>query len=252
MNFKKIGEGAPIIILHGVFGSSDNWLSIGKVLGEHNTVYLPDLRNHGDSFHDDVFTYEAMVNDLVEMIEKEKIQDPIIIGHSMGGKVAMKFAVNHPDLFDKLVVVDIAPRAYRPHHQQILEGLKAIDLSQINSRKEADDTLAKYVPEMGVRQFLLKNLSRDEDKNFVWKLNLPVIDKNIENVGEGIEEQIAISKPTLFLRGGNSRYIKNEDIINIVAIFPNAEVKTIEGAGHWLHAEKPEEFIEIVRHFIRN
>lgn len=252
MNFKKIGQGAPIIILHGVFGSSDNWLSIGKVLGEHNTVYLPDLRNHGDSFHDDVFTYEAMVNDLVELIEKEKIQDPIIIGHSMGGKVAMKFAVNHPDLFDKLVVVDIAPRTYRPHHQQILEGLKAIDLSQINSRKEADDILAKYVPEIGVRQFLLKNLGRDENKNFVWKLNLPVIDKNIENVGEGIEEQIAISKPTLFLRGGNSRYIKNEDIINIVAIFPNAEVKTIEGAGHWLHAEKPEEFIEIVRHFIRN
>lgn len=252
MNFKKLGEGEPVIILHGVFGSSDNWLSIAKVLGEHNTVYLPDLRNHGDSFHDEIFTYEAMANDLLTFIKKEKIDNPVIIGHSMGGKVAMKFAVNHPDLFDKLIVVDIAPRAYPPHHQKILEGLKAIDLSQIHSRKDADDVLAQYVPEIGVRQFLLKNLARDENKQFIWKLNLPVIDEHIENIGQGQEEQIAISKPVLFIRGGNSNYIKNEDNIAIVSIFPNSEVKTIEGAGHWLHAEKPEEFIQIVRNFIRN
>lgn len=251
MNFKKLGEGSPIIILHGLFGSSDNWLSIGKVLAENHTVYLPDLRNHGDSFHSDEFTYEAMAEDLRELIEQENIHRPIVMGHSMGGKLAMKFAINHPDMLEKLIVVDISPRAYPPHHAKILEGLKSIDLTKIGSRKEADDALSKYVPEIGVRQFLLKNLTRGTDRHFKWKLNLPVIDEQIENVGEGLEEQVAITKPTLFIRGSESNYIKNEDNIVIVTFFPNSEVKTIEGAGHWLHAEKPEAFIDIVQHFIR-
>lgn len=252
MNFKSIGQGTPVIILHGVFGSSDNWMSIAKALGEHHKIYLVDLRNHGDSFHDEVFTYDAMMEDLEAFIKKEKIQDPIILGHSMGGKLAMKFAVNHPDLFDKLIVVDIAPRAYPPHHQKILEGLKSIDLEQLKSRKDADDALAEYIQEKGVRQFLLKNLTRDKDGHFKWKLNLPVIAQKIENVGEGLEEQLASDKPTLFIRGANSNYIRNEDMIVIVSIFPNAEVKTIEGAGHWVHAEQPEAFLSLVQQFIRN
>lgn len=252
MNFKKLGEGSPIIILHGLFGSSDNWLSIGKVLAENHTVYLPDLRNHGDSFHSDTFTYEAMADDLKQFITKQGIEKPIVIGHSMGGKVAMKFAINHPGMLEKLIVVDISPRAYRPHHGEILAGLKSIDLAQVGSRKEADEALAKHVPEIGVRQFLLKNLTRDKDKSFKWSLNLSVIDEQIENVGEGLEEQLATTKPTLFIRGGASNYIKSKDNIVIVTFFPNSEIKTIEGAGHWLHAEQPEEFIEIVRDFIRN
>ena len=251
MNFKKLGEGTPIIILHGLFGSLDNWLSIGKVLAENHSVYLPDLRNHGDSFHSDEFTYAAMAEDLREFIEQEDIQRPVVIGHSMGGKVAMKFAINYPDMFEKLIVADISPRAYRPHHGDILEGLKSIDLAQIGSRKEADEALSKHIPEIGVRQFLLKNLTRGKDKQFKWRLNLPVIDAQIENVGEGLEDRLATTKPTLFIRGGASNYIRDKDNIVIVAFFPNSEVKTIEGAGHWLHAEKPEVFIEMVQDFIR-
>lgn len=252
MNFKKLGEGSPIIILHGLFGSSDNWLSIGRVLAEHHTVYLPDLRNHGDSFHSDTFTYEAMAEDLKQFIDHHQIERPIVIGHSMGGKVAMKFAVSHPDQLEKLVVVDISPRAYPPHHQKILEGLKSINLTEIGSRNEADKALSEYVPELGVRQFLLKNLTRGQDKQFKWKLNLFVINEQIENVGEGLEDQLAMSKPTLFIRGEKSNYIKNEDNIVIVTFFPNSEVKTIEGAGHWLHAEQPEAFIDMVQDFIRS
>lgn len=252
LNFKTLGEGRPIIILHGIFGSSDNWLSVAKVFAENYKVYLPDLRNHGESFHDETFTYEAMANDLKDFIQDQKLQDPVIIGHSMGGKVAMKFAVNHPELFDRLIVVDISPRAYPPHHENILNGLKSIDLNTISSRKDADDALATYVKEKGVRQFLLKNLARDDNNRFKWKLNLPVIDKNIENVGEGLEDRLASDKPTLFIRGANSDYLRNEDNIVIVSTFPNSEVKTIPNAGHWVHAENPEEFIKVVKDFLRN
>lgn len=252
LNFKKLGEGKAVIIMHGVFGSLDNWLTVGKKLAENFEVYLLDLRNHGDSFHDEEFTYEAMANDLAAFIESEKIEDPVIIGHSMGGKVAMKFAVNAPASFDKLIVVDIAPRAYRPHHQEILDGLKSIDLQNLKSRKDADDQLSKHISELGVRQFLLKNLSRDREGNFQWKLNLPVIDANIGNVGEGLEDKLASDKPTLFIRGENSNYISNKDNISIVSFFPNSEIKTVSNAGHWVHAENPDELIGYIEEFIRN
>ena len=216
LNYKVLGAGEPILILHGVFGSLDNWMTVGKILAENYKVFLLDLRNHGDSFHDEEFTYDAMVKDLVTFIKDEKIKDATILGHSMGGKVAMKFAVNHPDLFDRLIVVDISPRAYPSHHGTILEGLKSIDLKNTGSRKEADDQLSKSIKEKGVRQFLLKNLTRDEENNFKWKLNLPVIANAIENVGEGLEDQRVSDKPTLFIRGGNSDYIQNQDNIAIV------------------------------------
>ena len=251
LNYKAIGEGKPIIILHGVFGSLDNWLTVGKKLSESFKIYLLDLRNHGDSFHDEEFTYEAMSDDLVNFIKHEKIDNPVIIGHSMGGKVAMKFGVNHPELFDRLIIVDIAPRAYPPHHQNILKGLNSIDLKALKSRKEAEEQLASYVPEIGERQFLLKNLKR-EGENFMWKLNLPVITEKINNVGEGLEDKLATDKPTLFIRGENSDYITNKDNISIVAFFPNSEVKTVKNAGHWVHAQNPEAVIELVTEFVHN
>lgn len=251
LNYKAIGEGKPIIILHGVFGSLDNWLTIGKKLSESFKIYLVDLRNHGDSFHDEEFTYEAMAGDLVNFIKDEKIDNPVIIGHSMGGKVAMKFGVKHPELFDRLIIVDIAPRAYPPHHQNILKGLNSIDLKALKSRKEADEQLASYVPEPGERQFLLKNLKR-EGESFMWKLNLPVITEKINNVGEGLEDKLATDKPTLFIRGENSDYITNKDNISIVAFFPNSEVKTVKNAGHWVHAQNPEAVIELITGFVHN
>lgn len=252
LNFKKIGKGKPIIIMHGVFGSLDNWLTVGKKLADSYAVYLLDLRNHGDSFHDQEFTYDAMANDLRDFIESEKIENPVVLGHSMGGKVAMKFAVKWPALFEKIIVVDIAPRAYPPHHQQILKGLKSIDLKNLQSRKDADDQLSEFIKELGVRQFLLKNLSRDENNSFKWKINLPVIEANIENIGEGLEEQMASDKPTLFIRGEKSDYISNQDNISIVSFFPNSEIKTVSNAGHWVHAENPNELIQYIEEFIRN
>lgn len=251
LHYKELGQGKPIIILHGLFGSSDNWLTIGKALADHHKIYLIDQRNHGQSFHSDEFNYQAMAADLKDFITTHHIEKPFIIGHSMGGKVAMNFAVKHPDLYDRIVVVDIAPRAYSVHHDNILEGLASLNLDTIQSRKEADEQLSNYVKEKGVRQFLLKNLTRSDDGKYAWKLNLPAIKKNIENIGKGLEGQWASDKPTLFIRGENSDYIKNEDSIVIESFFPNFEIKTIKNAGHWVHAEQPEAFLDVLNRFLK-
>lgn len=252
LNYRKHGSGKAIIILHGLFGSSDNWMSIGKELAESYEVWLIDQRNHGASPHTDEFNYELMADDLKKFIEQHKIEKPIILGHSMGGKTAMYFAVAHPQLFDKLIVADIAPKAYNVHHDTILEGLCSLDLPNLSSRQEADEQLAKFVDEAGIRAFLLKNLTRDKDKGFAWKINLPVLRDKIEEIVRGLETNAVSDKPTLFIRGANSNYIKDSDHIAIMNFFPNSEIKTIEGAGHWLHAEKPEEFLQLVQDFIRN
>jgi pimeloyl-ACP methyl ester carboxylesterase len=252
LNYKELGDGGqPLIILHGLFGSSDNWMTIGRKLSEKFHVYLVDQRNHGDSPHDDVHNYEVMADDLEEFIESNNIENPHIIGHSMGGKTAMYFAVQHPDLYDKLVVVDIAPKAYPVHHDSILEGLCSLKLDKIESRGDADQKLSEYVPEKGVRQFLLKNLTRNENKEFEWKINLPILEKNIEVVGKGLEKSLTTEKDTLFIGGKNSNYIKSEDHIAINNFFPNARIKMVEGAGHWIHAEKPEEFLSLIEDFLR-
>ena len=252
LNYKELGEGSKsLIILHGLFGSSDNWLTIGRKLSEEYKVYIVDQRNHGDSPHSDEHSYKAMAQDLADFIKQHKIENPHIMGHSMGGKTAMHFAVTHPDLFDKLIVVDIAPKAYPVHHDQILEGLKSIDLDAVKTRSDADKQLSEYVPELGVRQFLLKNLNRDAKKQYSWKINLDVLDKNIEQISEGLEKRLATEKPVLFVGGKNSYYIKEGDYITINNFFPNAKIEMVEGAGHWIHAEKPEEFLSIIEDFLR-
>jgi esterase len=248
---KKLGEqGQAIVILHGLFGSSDNWLTIGKALSEQYQVYLLDLPNHGRSPHSDQFNYKAMVEAVEQFIQEEKIENPVIIGHSMGGKVAMNFALQHPELFDKLIVVDIAPRYYPVHHDQILEGLMAVDIDHITSRQEADEQLARYEPHPTVRMFLLKNLYRDENQKFDWRLNLPVIDAQIDNVGEAVSDKKSIQNPVLFINGVKSDYILPEDEPLIHKLFPDAAIKAIQGAGHWCHAEKPEEFLALVKSFL--
>jgi esterase len=172
--YREAGEGEPIILLHGIFGSSDNWLTQAKLLSAHYHTYALDMRNHGQSFHDPEFDYPSMVNDVFEFMETHGIKNPIMMGHSMGGKVAMNFAVAHADKLQKLVVVDIAPKAYDMKHYIILDGLKAIPIAKITTRDEADDALAPFVEEPDVRQFLLKNIQRKPDGSFRWKLNLKI------------------------------------------------------------------------------
>ena len=248
--FREMGSGPSVIILHGLFGSSDNWLAIGKELATDYHVILPDLRNHGQSFHENTFDYRSMSSDLFNFIKDHKIVDPVILGHSLGGKVAMTFAVNNPSLVLKLIVVDIGPKGYPVQHQQILKGLNSLDLARIRSRKEADDLLSGYVDEAGIRQFLLKNLGRNGEGNFIWKLNLPIITREIENVGEPLPQGGAFSKPSLFIKGSKSDYIENGDSQLIHQIFPDSRIVTIKGAGHWVHAEKPAAFISTVRMFL--
>ena len=248
--FRELGSGQPLVILHGLFGASDNWMSIAKQLAENHKVYIVDQRNHGQSPKNEVFNYPVMAEDLNAFLEEHNISDPIIIGHSMGGKVAMQFAMNYPEKYQKLVVVDIAPKKYPVHHHQILEGLNSLPISTLKSRSEADKHLSQFVPELGVRQFLLKNLYR-KDGGFDWRINLPVITKNIEISGHSLENQKPNHVPTLFLGGKKSHYIQPEDHQQIQEVFQNVEIVMLEDAGHWVHAEKPQLFLEHLVAFIQ-
>ena len=250
LNFQKLGNGQPIVILHGLFGASDNWLNIGKQLANEFLVYLVDQRNHGASPHSDVWNYQVMAQDVVDLIRDEQLSRIILMGHSMGGKTAMNLVATEPDLVKRLIVVDIGPKAYPVHHAQIIAGLKSVNLNEATSRKEVENQLVPYIPHIGVRQFLLKNLVREKNNTFRWKINLDVIDRNIEEVGKGQETSVRFKKPSLFLRGSTSDYIINEDADLINQIFPNSSIRTIDQAGHWIHAEKPKEFLEEVLSFI--
>ena len=255
--YRKLGEGKPIVILHGLFGQSDNWNSFGKLLKENGyAVYLVDARNHGHSPHSEEWNYQVMSDDLYELIKNDiKDEKIVLIGHSMGGKTAMTVAVEHPELLEKLIIVDIAPKYYRPQHKDILNALNGIDLNILQNRKEAEAIVSKYISDMGTKLFLLKNLYRNDvspnNTTFNWRFNLKVISSLIENVGEAIKEETACEVPTLFVKGGNSNYILNNDAKMINDIFNNNTIETIADAGHWLHAEKPKEFLKKVIDFIR-
>ncbi len=246
-----MGTGKPVIIMHGLFGLMDNWMGLAKILSQMYQIYVLDLRNHGRSLQDPVFDYEAMSHDLHDFIQEHHIPHPHIIGHSMGGKVAMYFAGRYqPEPFDKLVVVDIAPKYYPVHHRSILDALQSVDLPSLQSRQQADEQLAKSILEVDVRQFLLKNLYRTEEGTFAWRFNLQVLDDQIENVGDALPEHFHSERPALFIRGERSRYIKDEDMPLILTHFPNARLETIAEAGHWVHAEKPGELLAMVQDFL--
>lgn len=250
LNFKKIGSGPPLVILHGLFGSADNWYSISRELETEFTMYLVDQRNHGDSPHSDEWNYEVMAEDLHELLDEEGLDKIFLMGHSMGGKVAMTFAANYPERVERLIVADISPRYYPVHHDVIIDGLQAINLPEIQSRKEADDALAEYIPDFGTRQFLLKSLGRNAD-GFYWKINLGVIVKNIEIVGKALKENALYKGKTLFLAGGKSDYIQEKDMEDILTHFPKFQLITISDAGHWLHAEQPKAVVREIRHFLQ-
>jgi esterase len=250
--YRIIGAGKPLLILHGLFGSSSNWLTIGKQFAENYAVVIPDLRNHGQSPHSDHWEYGIMAEDIHELITNLGFNEIILMGHSMGGKTAMVFTDMYPHLVEKLIVADIAPRAYPVRHQKIIDGLISIDLTTIGSRKEADNQLARSVPEPDIRQFLLKNLDRDDEGAFVWKINLPIIRDHLENVGAATIPTSEIKVPTLFIRGIKSDYVTDEDIMEIRNHFTEVSVETIGNAGHWLHAEQPESFIKTVAGFLES
>jgi pimeloyl-ACP methyl ester carboxylesterase len=247
--YREQGDGQPLILLHGIFGSSDNWLTQAKLFAARYHTYALDLRNHGQSPHDDVFDYPAMAADVLEFMEANNVNAPVIIGHSMGGKVAMNFALAYPDKLKNAIIVDIAPKAYNMRHYVILEGLTAIPIDEVTSRGQADEILSRFVPEPDVRQFLLKNLQRKPEGGFRWKLNLSAIAASIEKIGLDLEFPGTFEKPVLFVKGSRSNYIRDGDMTRIRQVFPRAEMKTLD-TGHWVPAEMPKEFVAIVKEWL--
>jgi len=250
LNFKKFGSGAPVIILHGLFGSLDNWQTIAKQLAQTFAVYLLDQRNHGRSPHDDDMDYPTMAKDLKTFMEQRQLEASHLVGHSMGGKTAMQFALNYPQLVNKLVVVDIAPKTYPGQRHEIFQALSEMDLDRLQSRKEADSLMSKRINDFGVRQFLLKNLTRKEGGGFRFKMNLPVIQQHYSDILAAIESSRIFGKPALFIKGGRSTHILPEDVVLIKKLFPNASIETIEKAGHWIHAEAPVAFLKLALGFL--
>jgi esterase len=251
LNFKEYGQGPPVIILHGLLGSLDNWQSIAKELSRSYRVIAVDLRNHGRSPHHPEMTFELMAADLLTLMAHLGLPHAHFIGHSMGGKVSMHLAVHHPEMVDKLVVVDIGPKQYQRGHDQIFKALFAIDPRQLNSRTEAEEKMGLYIMEEGVIQFLLKNLVREADGGFRWRIALDHIFENYDNIIEAVESDWPYVKPVLFVRGAKSNYIPQEDYNAIRELFPNAQFEAISGAGHWVHAEAPVPFLHRIEHFLK-
>ncbi len=251
--YRQLGtEGRPLVILHGLFGMSDNWLSISKSFLPEFQVYLVDLRNHGQSPASADFSYPLMADDMAQFITKHQLSEVSLIGHSMGGKVLMNFADRYRDLYQKLIIVDIAPRFYPVHHTAILQGLKAIDLTKLQSRTKANEILKNYEESEAVRQFLLKNLWRNPATGqFDWRMNLSVLTAEIAQIGEEQIPKETITAPTLFMSGAESSYVTAEDQELIKKYYSDVQFEIIDGAGHWVQAEKPQEFIQAALKFLQ-
>ena len=239
-----------LLILHGFLGMSDNWKTLASQYSADFEVHNLDLRNHGRSLHSANFNYEVMVQDVFEYCQAHNLENISILGHSMGGKVAMLLAATHPERVAKLIVADIGPKFYPAHHQDILAGLNAVDFSIKPSRSEVEDTLKKYITDFGTRQFLMKSLFWQEPTQLAFRFNLAVFNEKIDEIGMQLPENLKFKKPTLFIRGGNSKYVLDSDIDTIKMYFPNAIIETIPNAGHWLHAENPAQFYQKTLSFL--
>lgn len=265
LNYRKYGEGPALIILHGLYGSSDNWISIARELAGKFEVFIPDQRNHGASPHTQQHNYDLLKDDLLEFMEKHSLEKATFLGHSMGGKVAMFFAKDYPEKVDNLIVVDISPRSYTdpdqpvPHkvdHEKIIKAMQKVDFSKAENRMDIDMMLAENVKSQRIRQFLLKNVKRKDRKSFCWKLNLETLKNSLPEIMKGLDtEEINNGKgisgfPVLFIKGENSDYIDDPDFPAIKKAFPAAEIVTIPNAGHWLHAEQQELFIKNLNYFL--
>jgi len=261
LNFRKSGHGPAIVILHGLYGSSDNWISIAKKLEERFTIFIPDLRNHGHSPHTSTHTYQDMVDDLYLFFNDHHLKKAIVLGHSMGGKLAMMFAAEYPELINDLIVADIAPKSYNSdikpfktvsQHELILGLMDELNLVAVSSRKEIDHFLAEKLDDSTLRQFIIKNIYRNKKGCFEWKINVPVLKYALGAITSDINNdwfagrRPILNYPVTFIRGLNSDYITDQDIPMIKEIYPEAKIIDIPNAGHWLHAEQPEQFIEAV------
>lgn len=251
LNFQSFGSGTPLIILHGLFGSSDNWQSLAKRLGQHFTVYAVDQRNHGESPHSPAFNYAVMADDLRDFLDARKIESAYILGHSMGGKTAMQFALSFPDRVQKLVVVDIAPKHYRATHDKIFEALLETNPGRYQTRGAVDAVLAAKIPDTATRQFLLKNLTSAGDGFLKWKIDVEAIHKNYPTLLDAPPANGTFTKPTLFIRGERSDYIQPSDQDAIQSRFPNPQMVSIPKADHWVHADAPNEFLQAVLSFLQ-
>jgi pimeloyl-ACP methyl ester carboxylesterase len=250
LHFKKSGQGRAVILLHGLFGSSDNWHYIALKLSESFNVFAIDQRNHGQSPHDAKMNYPLMAADVDEFMTTNGLEKAFVIGHSMGGKTAMQFALQFPQRVEKLVVADMAPRAYAPAHEKIFAALLTLDLKSFSTRQQIEDALAPEIRNVVLRRFLLKNLGRDSASRFFWKINLRGIAENYLYLREPVSGTEPFVRPTLFIRGGKSDYINLEDERLIRELFSIVEIQTIADAGHWIHVDQPEEFLRLVLNFL--
>lgn len=253
LNYKQFGSGFPLIILHGLLGSLDNWQSIAKKLAENYTIYIIDQRNHGRSPHSDSFDYNLLSADLLEFMQQQQISKAHLIGHSMGGKAVMQFALQHPEHVAKLIVVDIVPAAFDDRHSDVFEALFAANVETAASREQVQEILRHKLNDETTVQFLLKSLTRAEDGNsFKWRFNTAVLWKNYNKISAAIESDKPYQGPTLFIKGERSAYINTGNYSSITDLFPNHELVEIKGAGHWVQAEKPADFVKAVQDFLKS
>ena len=260
--YRKFGEGPALFILHGLYGASDNWVTIAKSLSDTFTVYLPDQRNHGQSPHSDIHDYDSMSDDLYELLKELHIKKFFLAGHSMGGKTAIAFALKWPELLNGLMVMDISPFSdentrlpFYTQHLTILSTILSLDLGKVHSRTDADKLIAGKITSERLRNFILKNLERNPDGTFRWKINVSSLYSNLDKIMEGIAMndgafQPVTGFPVVFLKGATSNYILASDVTDIRKIFPAAEFIVINGAGHWLHSDKPEEVITNIKNLL--
>lgn len=248
-----LGQGEPLIVLHGFLGMSDNWKTLGGKYADNGfEVHLIDQRNHGRSFWSEDFDYPTMAADLLHYMDAKELERAVIIGHSMGGKTGMQFACTAPDRVSKLLVADIAPKHYPPHHDYILKALEELPLSQLESRSAADKALSQHIENWGIRQFLLKNLYWKSPGELDLRINLAVLKNKMQEIGEPLSKGLSYKGPTVFIRGGASEYITDTDLPIILQHFPQAKLITLDKAGHWLHAEQPDAFLRESLNFMNS
>lgn len=248
LHYQTLGQGQPLILLHGLFGSSNNWGTVAKHFSQHYQVICVDLRNHGRSPHSASQSYANMADDLLELCDALSLERIHLLGHSLGGKVAMQFAAQYPDRVEKLIVVDMAMRAYADAHTHLIDAMMAIDLSTLQSRHEVDSILSNSISQTMIRQFLLMNLIKS-DNSLAWRINLAALKTNYPALQQAVCENAHYEKPCLFIRGEHSDYVQHADTEHIKTSFINAQFASLP-TGHWVHAEHPQAFIEVAGDFL--